>query len=429
MNKIIRHRTALLILTVALATFVWALLHIVKVRHQRAQALASPGSSPRSTESEADLWTRGVELVKADRSGPSVDGGIKVPPELQHYSDRHWFLATQLAEVRKQNLHTCQDFVDLAAMIEQRELVEVPLATESYVLFGVGASADGSVFSRYENNQSIGIYDDKQLSAEYQRLALARSELQQQIANIEAQLHRLTKRERTKSTDLQKTRALQQQALASIDEEKDLLDRFYGQVESRERLFRDYQSLETLATNFAGRSYDLANPSDRQAMRTKMLRALRPEALKVLQKVASDYHKQFARPLPVSSLIRPDQYQHALRRVNRNAVLIETPPHSTGLAFDVDYRYMSSDEQNFLMNDLAQLKDEGRIEVLRERNANYHVFVFLDGTRPSDELIAAALEETEGSTKEADHAEDKSAAKGNTRRTEKSAPRKSGSRR
>jgi hypothetical protein len=27
--------------------------------------------------------------------------------------------------------------------------------------------------------------------------------------------------------------------------------------------------------------------------------------------------------------------------VNRNAVLIDTPPHSTGLAFDIDYRYMS----------------------------------------------------------------------------------------
>ena len=33
-----------------------------------------------------------------------------------------------------------------------------------------------------------------------------------------------------------------------------------------------------------------------------------------------------------------------------------------------------------------------RIEVIRERNANYHVFAFLDGTRPNDELISASVE-------------------------------------
>ena len=65
--------------------------------------------------------------------------------------------------------------------------------------------------------------------------------------------------------------------------------------------------------------------------------------------------------------MRPEQYQHVLRRYNRYAVLIDTPPHSTGLAFDIDYRYLSGAEQNFLMSELARLKDEGRIEVIRER--------------------------------------------------------------
>src|SRR6185295_11663263 len=44
------------------------------------------------------------------------------------------------------------------------------------------------------------------------------------------------------------------------------------------------------------------------------------------------------------------------------------------------------------MTELARLKDEGRIEVIRERNANYHVFTFVDGKRPDDRLITAALE-------------------------------------
>ena len=66
---------------------------------------------------------------------------------------------------------------------------------------------------------------------------------------------------------------------------------------------------------------------------------------------------------------------------------------------------MSGAEQNFLMTELARIKDEGRIEVIRERGANYHVFAFIDGTRPSDELITASLEEAGGPEKETNHAE------------------------
>src|SRR5204863_7401515 len=132
-----------------------------------------------------------------------------------------------------------------------------------------------------------------------------------------------------------------------------------------------------------------------------MLRSLRPEALKALEEIAKSYHDKFDRPLPVSSLVRPEQYQHALNKVNRNAVLIDTSPHSTGLAFDIDYRYMSAAEQSFVMNELARMKDEGRIEAIRERNANYHVFVFVDGKRPSDELIAASLDEASAPVKKA----------------------------
>jgi hypothetical protein len=88
-------------------------------------------------------------------------------------------------------------------------------------------------------------------------------------------------------------------------------------------------------------------------------------------------------------------------------VLIDTPPHSTGLAFDIDYRYMNAAEQNLVMAELARLKQEGRIEVLRERGANFHVFAFIDGTRPNDELITASREEASPGLKEANHAADK----------------------
>jgi hypothetical protein len=38
------------------------------------------------------------------------------------------------------------------------------------------------------------------------------------------------------------------------------------------------------------------------------------------------------------------------------------------------------------------LKNEGKIEVIRERSANFHVFAFIKGTRPSDDLVSASLE-------------------------------------
>jgi hypothetical protein len=167
---------------------------------------------------------------------------------------------------------------------------------------------------------------------------------------------------------------------------------------------RDYAPLQALAKNFAGRSYNLDDPADRQAFKANMLSSLRPAALKILEEVAAAYQRQFDRPLPVSSLVRPEQYQHAVRRYNRNAVLIEAPPHSTGLAFDIDYRYMSAAEQTFVMGELARLKNEGRIEAIRERNANYHVFAFLNGIRPSDDLIAASLDDAVPPGQEANHA-------------------------
>jgi hypothetical protein len=46
------------------------------------------------------------------------------------------------------------------------------------------------------------------------------------------------------------------------------------------------------------------------------------------------------------------------------------------------------------MAHLARLKDEGRIEVLRENRDHYHVFAFVDGARPDESLIRATLSKT-----------------------------------
>src|SRR6266576_1722664 len=378
----------------------WALLRANALKRQASRQLNNP-SNPRTAD--ADLWTLAVEKVKEDRGG----GAIEIPPQLRHYEDRHWFLATPVAEVRKFNLQSCQDFVDLAAMIERGELVSLPAVTDNYILYGVGAKADNGMFSRYTDDHNIDLYDDAQLRDAYGRLEDMRLKLETEISHLKSQSGALKKRERAKQGELQKDIAAREEELKTNDEEKALLDRTYGQPENRQKLLRDYESLQALAKSFAGRPFNLDEPSDRQGMKVTMLSSLRPEALKILEEVAKDYHDKFDRRLPVSSLVRPEQYQHALRKVNRNAVLIDTPPHSTGLAFDIDYRYMSAAEQTFVITALADMKKAGRVEVIRERNANYHVFVFLDGVRPSDELITAAIPDAGTPDPEANHAASK----------------------
>jgi Family of unknown function (DUF5715) len=396
----------LFLLLAAAGIAAWAVVHFKLVRRNQPAQTASI-----STQSaNVYTWDQAVEKVKADR-GESKGVALETPPELKHYSERYWFLATQVAEVEKHKVQTCQDFLDLATMIERGEMVTVPAVTNSYVLFGVGQKADQDLFTRYEQEQNVQLYDEAQLHDAYKRLDERRSSLQSEIESLKSQSTRLSKREGAKRSELQKQITAREQELSSVDKDRALLDQFYGNPQSRQQLFRDYQSLQTLAKNFGGRSYNLENPSDRYELKLNMLRSLRPEALKVLEEVATAYQQQFDRPLPVSSLVRPEQYQRVLRRVNRNAVLIDTPPHSTGLAFDIDYRYMSAVEQNFVMAQLARMKIEGRIEVIRERNANYHVFAFLNGTRPDDGLIAASLEKAGAPAPEAHHADAESTKK------------------
>jgi len=389
------------ILSVAGAMVVWAALHFTAPKSANVETAASMSNGVGAFDS--DRWRQAVEKVKADRVNPE-NVALDIPAELRHYDDRHWFLATQVAEVKKHNIKTCQDFVDVGAMLQRREMVAVPAVTDDYVLFGVGARADDGVFNTYQNDQAIPLYDEPQLRDEYTRLDTARANTQNEIGSLKTQSGAKSNRDRARQRDLQKQIAERQQQLKSINEEKAVLDQSYSQPNTRQKLFGDYQTLQSLAKNFRGRSFNLDDSNDRRAMKVSMLSSLRPEALKLLEEVARDYHHQFDRPLPVSSLVRPEQYQHTLHRFNRNAVIIESPPHSTGLAFDIDYRYMSAAEQNFVMAELARMKDAGRIEVLRERNANYHVFVFIDGVRPGDDLITASLQDAGAPPPEPDNA-------------------------
>ena len=389
------------------AAAVWALSRLA----MRAPSSAEYSKASEPHASDPDLWARSIEKVKENR-GDTGNVAIEIPSELRHYEERRWFLATQVAEVKKFNLQPVQDFVDLAAMIKRGELVPLPAVTGTYILYGVGARVDGDAFTRYVANDSLELSDEAGLRDAYTKLESEHAKLKTQISNTQSQsqVAAVKNGAATKQDEDELEIAVLEQELKSNEAHKALINQYYGlnsaSPGSEPKLLRDYDSLQTLAKDFGGRSFNLDDSSDRETLKVYLLSSLRPPALKVLEEIAKRYGDKFARPLPVSSLVRPEQYQRALRRVNRYAVLIDTPPHSTGLAFDIDYRYMNIAEQNFVMDELARMKAEGRIEVLRERGANFHVFAFIDGHRPSDDLINASLNEAGRPVKQANPAED-----------------------
>ena len=360
---------------------------------KRRGRLSTPFSLPRIVRAaEANPWTRGIEKVKEDRGeATGKQAKVDIPSELRHYSDTRRFLAVQVAEFRQHALSTPQDLVDLAAMIRSGEFVTLNPVTDDYILIGVGGNASKEPFTRFVNGKSVNLYDEAGLRLEYDRLAEATTRAEHSLADAKKELADVGKRERAKRARLQSQVSAFEKSLKELRDDKRELDRNYGSDTNRAQLFTAYSSVANLANTFPDRNFDISDAKQRRDLKVRLLSSLRPEALKVMEEIASSYREKFDRPLPITSLVRPDEYQLALSKVNPNATKIETPPHSTGLAFDIFYRYMTAAEQAHVMSHLAQLKDAGRIEVLRENRDHYHVFAFIDGARPKEELITASL--------------------------------------
>src|ERR1700704_5753226 len=152
-----RHLLLMIAIGLAFVAGVWALLRF-SPRIHLANPSAAPATTAGSRSSDPDLWARSMEKVKEDR-GEAGNIALEIPTQLRHYEDRHWFLATQVAEVKKFNLQPVQDFVDLAAMIQRGELVSVPAVTDTYILFGVGAKADNGALTRWVDDRNVELYD------------------------------------------------------------------------------------------------------------------------------------------------------------------------------------------------------------------------------------------------------------------------------
>jgi hypothetical protein len=322
-------------------------------------------AAPPVTLAAPDLtaWQAAVARVEEKRGSP---GRIETPPQLQHYEDNRRFLAMQMAASQEANLELPHDEAALAEMIQRGEVVELAPLGDDYILYDVGTDAHEDPLTHFDVDSGKDV-----------PLVGSQEEYEREHARLAAEANG------------------RGNAAARARERLELMTSLYGDPTRREQLFREDAAVTSLARDFGGVSYDLANPADRARFQVRLLSFLRPAARDVMLELARAYHRQFGRLLPVTSLIRTQRYQQRLARVNPNASHVEIPPHATGEAFDVSYKFMAPDEQNFVMREVARMKDEGRVEALRERRGHVHVYAFAGGRPPREELIAQFLDDVE----------------------------------
>ncbi|HET9532914.1 MAG TPA: DUF5715 family protein, partial [Blastocatellia bacterium] len=302
--------------------------------------------------------------------------------------------AVQIADTRKQQFKLPHDFVELIDLIQSGQMVEVEPVGKDYILYGVGANASDEIFSHYDqqSGNNIPLFSDfKDFEEEYKRLEDSATKIEARIADLGSELRKTQRRDRQRRRTIQARIGEDRRSLGAVKKEMAVLASFYRDARKRKLIDREQITLKEFASDFTGQTYDLEDPASRQKLKVRLLSFLRPEAREVLFEIARSYSEQFARPLPVTSLVRPEQYQRQLGETNPNATRAAIPPHSTGMAFDVFYYYMTASEQDFLMSEVAKLEEEGRVEALRENRNHIHIFAFADGKLPEESLIADSM--------------------------------------
>jgi Family of unknown function (DUF5715) len=370
----------------------------------RPEEIAVPPPPNALTPPVVRSWREAARRVEESRGEPvGRAAAVVVPPELRHYSDRRRFLAVQVAETRAQDYELPHDYAELIDLIDHGQMVEMKPVGDAYVLYGVGSSVSDDPLTHYDRatGADIPLYENY---ADFQdgdaAMADSTVELKDKAAGLQKDLRalRVPKLRKARAAYLKQRKTLQAQikgtqtAIKLLEQRRQRVAVFYNDYDKRRLLVTEYHVLADKAADFDGRHYDLRTPAGRAQFKARLLSFIRPEAREVILEIAQHYHDQFGRPLPITSLVRTERYQQKLGEVNANATQIAIPPHTSGLAFDVYDRYMSAGEQNELMRYVAELKDAGRVEALRENRDHIHIYAFADGRRPAEALIASSLD-------------------------------------
>lgn len=276
-------------------------------------APTTPGAKASELIVPVELFNRMINLAKEPRS-PSGErpAGMRIRPELCCGVPKQTKKLSQM--VSQRNYQQPLDYAELADKRMKRELMELPVATNIYVL-DVGGNATEEEFTQFS-------WDTNPRS---QKL--------------------------------------------SPDSPK-------------------YQTLKRLADDFDGQKYDLNNPKHRKQMKIRLLRMFNPRARDILMEFAGAYQQKFQRPLRITSLTRSMEYQISLNANNANSFKVSgkgsLPPHTSGCAFDLARKQMTTDEQNFMIEKLAEMENRGILDALIEYNANacFHIFIYDDGKAP-----------------------------------------------
>jgi hypothetical protein len=400
-----------------------------------------------------DPYAEAVAEVEADRGEATgrAAAQVEVPAELKQYKEPRRFLAIQSAAAAEAGISPPHDFAALVEMIKDgRELVEAPRLGRGYVLYGVGLTATGEL-THYdaERKKSVPLFANvDEVKSFEDGLAADSARLEAELKKSEGAFKELSRSDRAGRAHLLADTAAKKKELSGVKEREELLASYYGsggakasvasqqqksagqerpvnkkkaagdkkKAVSKEkvadrpkvadeakavdrvkgvggaRLFAEYEELAGLARDFGGRAYDLHDKASSKEFQARMLSFVRPAALSVLEELGTAYQAKFGRPLAVTSLVRTEEYQRLLRESgNPNAADVEPPPHTTGLAFDIYYRFMTAAEQEFMMGEIARLEREGRVEALRELRDHYHVFVFPEGHRPDEKRVDKIL--------------------------------------
>lgn len=337
-----------------------------------------------------DPWKEAADRVAEDRGEPTGrEAQVVVPPELRHYSDRRRFLAVQSAECEEQKYEIPHDYAALIDLVRRGQLVEIEPLGDDYILYGAGENATQEPMTHFDSasGEDIPLFESRdEYENEYNGRVESIGEQKQTVIDLQLQLRRSTK-----DRALRKTLATQladaRFSLEKTVKKADTLAYFYKDPKRLRALMAERASIYEFANQFGDKSYDLSDPTERRQFKIRLLSFLRPQARNVLMEIARAYNAQFSRPLPITSLVRSEQYQRKLGETNPNAARTAAPPHTTGLAFDIYYRYMTAAEQAWLMNEVARLKSSGRVEALRETRDHIHAFAFADSRPPDERLI------------------------------------------
>jgi hypothetical protein len=292
-------------------------------------------------------------------------GRLHLLPEFQRYVDPRRFLAVQMADARSEGFLPPGDCGELARLLLRGDVVEVPQVTEDWVFHDLGIDVEEDPRIHYDGATGIEV-----------RLLASPAAWAEERERLREASRGWSKAARRARSELQR------------------LAEWYDDAERARRLYAEWADVSALAHRADGTPIDLDDAAERARFSLRLLSCVRPEARGVLARVAHLYRQRFDRPLPIASLVRTLHYQRRLWRVNRNAARVDLPPHTTGMAFDISYRFMNVTEQNFLLEELARLKYEGRVEALRESNNSIHVYVFRNGP-PSENAIEACLQDVE----------------------------------